>query len=143
VTRPRPVPAAWKRPQTGAGGAARDGRRDTLYVPFNASAGAGYAGLTPVITANGTSVTPSLVYVGTDVTASNWAASTYGTTLSKIENGTDVTLDQPTPLINAAGVQFNSGDYYQSPNTTLADVGTKDFVIEVVCYVRGTANSRV
>lgn len=85
---------------------------------------------------NGTCVAPNLLYVGTDATVASWVprydAQGNGT-LTNDADGTDMTVGAGTPLLGSdTAVDFNAGDAYEESGTAAGQIGTDDFVFEMV-----------
>lgn len=110
-----------------------------VFELFDPSFLNGLARLNPSLTINSITVTPDFVYEGKNASAASWTASTYGNTLSATENGTDLTTDLDTPFMNTTdeAVKFNGGDYMQDAATSLGNMTTEDFVMEMVFRFSG------
>ena len=101
--------------------------------------------LGPSLTINGQTVTPMFRYKGGDADASGWNAWDYGDNLTLVEDGTDPTYNDGSPLLgpNDDSVLFNEGDYYQGSIDFSNAPTTDDIVIECVLKIRdgGTASN--
>lgn len=104
-------------------------RRGTLYP-------AGVSLLDPVLTLNGVSQSPLLLYYGGDAGASSWAQmGVAGGALAIAGAGAAPTLGVATCFASDLGVTFNGGagaKYFQSAGTTVGQVTTEDLVWELV-----------
>lgn len=93
----------------------------------------GLKDLSSDLTINSTTVSPSMRYEGKDAGLATWTA-TVGSDLPIAGSGTAPTLGKGTPLNNSVdqAVHFNAGKYYQAANTTSGNVGTDDFIVEML-----------
>jgi len=95
----------------------------------------GVHNLDQVLTINGSSQLPILRYSGIDANLTNWTPWNYGETLT-LQAGTAPTLDQDTTWTGRGtknqSVLFNGGGYYKDSGTSLGNLGTDDFVIELI-----------
>jgi hypothetical protein len=85
------------------------------------------------VTINGVTKSPVVRYYGKDAGASAWTAS-IGQNLAIASSGTAPTLNAHTPIPNDVdkAVEFNSGQVYQAPDGSVADVGAEDFFFEAL-----------
>jgi len=90
------------------------------------------ANLPAALTINGVTKDPTFRYKGQDANGTNWAPWGYGETLT-LQAGTAPTYNNGSPLLGSVddSVKFNAGGYYTGSNT-LGNVGTNDFVLEMV-----------
>lgn len=98
--------------------------------------------LSPTMTpsAGGTSELPVFRFFGGDADGTDWTTSDYpGTPVACARQAvaTPPTYNWGSPYLGADddSVFFNGSDYYQAPNTSFGQVGTEDFVLEVVAYL--------
>lgn len=106
----------------------------------NSAANLGYRGgvlsgidnLPAALTINGITVYPMLRYKGQDATSTLWQPWGYGEVLS-LQAGTAPTYNNGSPLLGPYddSVKFNAGGYYLG-STSLGDIGTEDFVLELI-----------
>ena len=93
------------------------------------------ANLPALLTINSHGEYPSLRFKGEDADSSRWPAWTYGGDLELEGQSPAPTYNAGSPLLGAVddSVKFNNGGYYMDHESdTFADIGTDDFVIEVV-----------
>lgn len=107
-----------------------------LLGDIGSGVGAGIAALSQDLTLNGITVEPTFRYEAKNATTGSWAA-TVGETLTGAGSGGTVELD--TPFIGvSSGDEAVNGDgtrYWQAGDSSFANWGTDDIVLEVVCKI--------
>jgi hypothetical protein len=100
--------------------------------------------LNPELTIGGVTKTPMFRYKGGDASSSGWAKWTYGEDLDFVSSGTDPTYNDGSPGFETEddSVKFNAGDYFKADNTTFGNIGTNDFVLEIIFQTDGLSTSR-
>jgi hypothetical protein len=93
--------------------------------------------LDPLLTINGTTVTPTLRYKGGDADITDWNYWGYGEDLDYVANGGAVSVNQGSPLLgtNDDSVKGDGLAYYTADNTSFGDIATEDIVFEIVFKV--------
>lgn len=121
------------------------GRRvNPTFKLFDPGMVPGLADLSDTITLNGVSKTPDFRYRAADATTSLWAAWTYGSQLDIASTGSAPTTGLKAPtLAGDQAVRINSGQVYQSSGTSVGNITTEDFVIELVFKFRSTGGMGV
>jgi len=96
--------------------------------------------LNPSLTINGTTKTPEIRFKGGDADGTDWNYWTYGGDLT-ITTATAPSYNQGFPDVGQTGkrwdlntdsVKFNNGAAYEDTGGTIGQIGTEDFVIEIV-----------
>ena len=110
-----------------------------LKPTFNLFKGTGFNGvdnLSPNLTINGITVSPTIRYKGGDADATDFPAWGYGPDLSLAGAGAEPTPNQGSPCLGANddSVCINNGKYYNHAAGTAGDITTGDFVI--VCVLK-------
>jgi len=113
------------------------------YLVFHAPLVSGLTNRLPQsLTINGQAVAPDFLYRGQDATLTDWTA-VVGDNLAIAGSGADPTPNQPAPFTDdTQGVLFNGGKYYGA-STSIGQVGTEDFVVEVIVRHSGTPGVRI
>lgn len=88
--------------------------------------------LSPQLTINGETQTPSARLRGSDALAATWPVWVYGDLLTLSTGAADPDLAEPTPIGAEVAVDFVGGDYYEDSLTVAGDIAATDFVIELV-----------
>ena len=105
----------------------------------------GVDNLDPGLTINSTTVYPTYRYKGGDANDTDFGAWDYGSALSIVEDGDNPSYNQGSPLLgsNDNSVKFNTGGYYEVTDTALGDIGTDDFVVEIIAKFPDSALTEV
>jgi len=112
-----------------------DNNRANQLLTFKAFASpSGVANLDSDLTINGSTVTASYVYYGGDASASGWSPRVGGEDLSLVPVATPPTYNDGSPLLGTDddSVKFNGSDYFKDTSNTACQIGTEDFVLEVI-----------
>ena len=93
----------------------------------------GVDNLDALLTVNGTQVAPTFRYNLKDANATNLVGDGYGETLTRVSVATPPTYNAGSPGLGANddSCKFNGSDYYKNA-TAVNQIGTEDFVIELV-----------
>jgi hypothetical protein len=111
-----------------------------LYNPANK---ASVDNLDPELTIGNVTKTPTFRYKGGDADGTDWDYWSYGENLD-LQSGTAPSYNQGSPLLgtNDDSVKFNSGGFYEANSTTMGNVGTNDYVIEIICKIEETSTTK-
>lgn len=132
------------------GGADLDGLAPTFDVTFGATSGP--SALSDSLTMNGQNLELLASYDAKDISGTNWPGATGGTLAETGTTGTVTSgLAAPFTSSTARAVSYTAtgNKTHQSASSTLADIGTEDFVVEAVLqtstgasgqYITGTYN---
>jgi hypothetical protein len=96
------------------------------------------------LTINSQTVDPSFCYLGSQATTSALPAYLYGSNLTIAGSGTDVTPNMPSPFYGPldGGVKAAyAGKAFKASSSSVYDITTEDFVIEVVCKIPNSATN--
>ncbi len=91
------------------------------------------------LTINNQTVSPTFCYIGGDANSSDWSPYKHGETLT-LQAGTAPSYNQGSPGhgTNDDSVKFNSGGQYMASSSSFGDLGTDDFVWELVLKLPDT-----
>jgi len=105
------------------------------FSMFDSSFKNGPAAVNTLLTINGQTKSPTLLYLGEDADLSTWTAVN-GPDLNIDGSGDLPEVDLPGPFINGnKAVRFNAGQYYRGEDNT-GQMGTDDIVMEFVFLYR-------
>ncbi len=104
-------------------------RTPTFDADYSSATGCG--DLPNSLTINSVTKAPTFRYDAPNADLTSWDA-TVGDDLPVVSAGADPTFDYLAPGPNDSRVKFNAGDYYRAASGSFADIGTDDFVIELV-----------